>query len=60
MDCSKSLGMNIKLCSPAEVESADTAFARLPVEAHETVSKPNSFAFDSATDTTLSLNERVG
>ena len=32
----------------------------LPVEAHAAVSKPNSTAFERATETTLSLKERVG
>ena len=32
----------------------------LPVEAQETVSKPNSIAFEIATETTRSLYENVG
>ena len=49
------------LCNalPDDVREA-TALARFPVEAHAAVSKPNSLALLSATDTTLSLNERVG
>src|SRR5262249_6845110 len=39
---------------------AATEFARLPVEAQATVSKPNSRAFVTATDTTRSVNDRVG
>ena len=36
------------------------ALARLPVEAQATVPKPNSLAFESATETTRSLNDSVG
>src|SRR5262249_55917595 len=39
---------------------AATELARLPVEAQATVSKPNSRAFVTATDTTRSLNDQVG
>src|SRR5260370_15646665 len=39
---------------------AATEFARLPVEAHATVSKPNSRAFVTATETTRSLKDHVG
>src|SRR5438445_12271012 len=39
---------------------AATEFARFPVEAQATVSKPNSRAFVTATDTTRSLNDHVG
>ena len=42
----------------AEIE--DTEFAKFPVDAQPVVSNPNSFAFERATDTTLSLKERVG
>ena len=45
---------------PAAAAWAAVALARLPVEAQATVSKPNSMALDSATDTTRSLNDRVG
>ena len=46
--------------SPAAAAWAATAFARLPVEAQATTSKPSSRAFASATATTRSLNECVG
>ena len=39
---------------------AATEFARFPVEAHATVSKPNSLALPMATATTRSLNDQVG
>ena len=39
---------------------AAVAAARFPVDAHPTDSKPNSFAFDTATPAGLSLNENVG
>ena len=39
---------------------AATELARLPVEAQDTVSNPNSFALLNATATTRSLKERVG
>src|SRR5215211_9322827 len=50
----------MKLSSPALAAWAATLLARLPVLAQPTVRIPNSRAFDSATDTTRSLNERVG
>ena len=53
-------GTRMKLSSPALAAWAATLFARLPVEAQPTVRKPNSRAFDSATETTRSLNESVG
>src|SRR5262245_61552256 len=46
--------------SPAAAAWAAVALARLPVEAQATVVMPNSTAFDSATDTTRSLNDSVG
>ena len=46
--------------SPAAAACALTAFARLPVDAHATVSNPSSWARASATDTTRSLKECVG
>ena len=52
--------MNTYEGSPAAAECALTAFARLPVEAQATVSKPSSMARARATDTTRSLNECVG
>ena len=39
---------------------AAVADARLPVDAHPTDSKPNSFALDIATPAGLTLNENVG
>ena len=45
---------------PALAAWAATLFARLPVEAQASVSKPNSFAFVAATVTTRSLNDQVG
>ena len=38
--------MKMKQLSPARAACAETLLARLPVEAQETVSKPNSIAFD--------------
>jgi len=52
--------MNTKQFSPAWAQCAATELARLPVDAHAAVSKPNSTAFERATETTLSLKERVG
>src|SRR5437867_11864078 len=46
--------------SRASAAWAATELARLPVDAHATVSKPNSRAFVTATDTTRSLNDHVG
>ena len=45
---------------PARAAWAATEFARLPVEAQASVSKPNSSAFVLATATTRSLNDQVG
>ena len=45
---------------PAAAAWAATAFARLPVDAQASVSKPSSRARASATATTRSLNECVG
>ena len=59
-DSSKSEGIKIKLSNPADAAWADTEFAKLPVEAHPTVLKPSSFAFERATATTLSLNDKDG
>ncbi len=47
--------MKITARSPAAAECAATAWARLPVEAQPTVSKPNSIARVIATATTRSL-----
>ena len=52
--------MNTTERSPARAACAATEFARLPVEAQDTVSKPRAFAADSATETTRSLKECVG
>ena len=57
---SRSAGTRMKVSSPADAERAATLLARLPVLAQPTIRIPNSRAFDSATDTTRSLNERVG
>src|ERR1043166_4284808 len=57
---SRSAGMKTKRLSPAWAPCAETALPRLPVEAHATVSKPNSLALVIATDTTRSLKENVG
>src|SRR6476619_3349286 len=45
---------------PACAAAADTALARLPVDAHDRTEKPSDFAADAATATTRSLNECVG
>ncbi len=47
--------MKMEQLSPARAACADTELARLPVEAQATVSKPNSIAFEMATETTRSL-----
>ena len=52
--------MKMKDCRPARADWAATEFARLPVEAHAVVLKPNSCALDSATETTRSLKDSVG
>src|SRR5438552_3054223 len=57
---SRSDGTNTTARSPACAACADTAWARFPVDAHATVSNPNSQALVSATDTTRSLKECVG
>ena len=46
--------------SPAAAAWAATALARLPVDAHATVSNPSSWARARAIETTRSLNECVG
>src|SRR5262249_35734848 len=60
LPCSRSSGVEMKQLRPARAAWAETELARLPVEAHDTVSKPNSIAFEMATDTTRSLYEKVG
>ena len=57
---SRSDGMNTTARMPALAACAATLQARLPVEAHEIVSNPNSCALVAATDTTRSLNENEG
>src|SRR3989442_15772861 len=44
----------------ASAACAATELARLPVDAHATVSYPNSFALVTATATTRSLNDHEG
>ena len=46
--------------SPSRAACAATAFARLPVEEHPTVSNPKACALASATATTRSLKLSVG
>ena len=46
--------------SPAAAAWAAVALARLPVDAQATVPMPNSIAFDTATETTRSLNDSDG
>ena len=60
LPASRSDGTNTKLPSPVRAAAAATAFARLPVDAHAAVLKPNSSALPSATATTRSLKELVG
>ena len=57
---SKVEGMKMKRSNPARAPWAATEWARLPVEAQATVSKPNSLALVRATATTLSLKDSVG
>src|SRR5437879_1298984 len=57
---SRSAGTNTTARRPACAACAETAWARLPVDAHATVSNPNSRALVKATDTTRSLKECVG
>ena len=52
--------MKIQAFSPSRAACAATALARLPVEEHETVSKPKARACESATATTRSLKLSVG
>ena len=52
--------MNTTARIPARAAWAATLHAKLPVEAQEIVSKPNSRAFVAATDTTRSLKEKEG
>src|SRR5436309_11437901 len=57
---SRSEGMKIQAFRPSRAACAATAFARLPVEEHETVSKPKARAWERATATTRSLKLSVG
>src|SRR2546423_12311085 len=57
---SRSDGMKIHAFRPSRAACAATAFARLPVEEHETVSNPNARAWERATATTRSLKLSVG
>src|SRR3990172_12637113 len=57
---SRSDGIKTKHLNPACAAWAETELARFPVEAHATVSKPNSLARVSATATTRSLKDSVG
>ena len=57
---SRSSGMKIHDASPARAACAATAFARFPVEAQPTVSRPNASAALIAVETTRSLNESDG
>src|SRR5947199_8774581 len=57
---SRSEGIKTQAFSPARAAWAATAFARLPVEEHETVSKPKARAWERATATTRSLKLNVG
>ncbi len=52
--------MKTQALRPASAAWAATELGRLPVEAHATVSKPNSRALATATATTRSLKEQVG
>jgi hypothetical protein len=53
-------GINTKPVKPAAAAWARVAEARLPVDAHPTTVKPNSRAFETATDEGRSLKEKVG
>src|SRR5215472_9627623 len=57
---SRSDGMKIHAFRPSRAACAATAFARLPVEEQETVSKPKARAWERATATTRSLKLNVG
>ncbi len=52
--------MNTTAGRPAAAAWAATELARLPVEAHATVSSPSSRALLTATETTRSLKDQVG
>src|SRR5205823_14768877 len=57
---SRSEGIKIHAFRPSRAACAATAFARFPVEEHETVSKPKARAWERATATTRSLKLNVG
>ncbi len=52
--------MKIHAFRPSRAACAATAFARFPVDEHETVSKPKARAWERATATTRSLKLNVG
>src|SRR3982750_4204122 len=57
---SRSSGMNTHASSPARAACAETALARLPVDAQPIVVRPSACAALIAVATTRSLNERLG
>src|SRR6266576_4911472 len=57
---SRSAGMKMHARMPARAACAATEPARLPVEAHDRISKPSSRALVEAIETGRSLNEKVG
>ena len=57
---STSAGQKIAAGRPSTAARAATAFARFPVDAQASASRPSSCAFAEATATTRSLNECVG
>src|SRR5215472_9894464 len=57
---SRSEGIKIQAFRPSRAACAATAFARLPVDEQETVSKPKARAWERATATTRSLKLNVG
>src|ERR1700756_3417072 len=57
---SRSEGIKIQALRPSRAACAATAFARFPVDEHETVSNPKARAWERATATTRSLKLNVG
>src|SRR5204863_9709652 len=53
-------GMNTQHSTPRRAACAATLFARFPVDAQASTSKPSSTARVAATDTTRSLYDSVG
>ena len=53
-------GMKMKQSNLAIAACAETELAKFPVDAHDTVSNPNSTALLVAIETTRSLNDNVG